>query len=98
MGGVIKPGVTSGLAWKGRRGWGRSGGDTRVENQAVCCVFLKVTFFGCAVSLREDKSLQKRCIDKWIMRQENRILYRSPHTSTAKNNLMRGIVALKPPA
>lgn len=46
MGGVIKPGVTSGLAWKG------------VENQAVCCVFLKVTFFGCAVSLREDKSLQ----------------------------------------
>lgn len=58
MGGVIKPGVTSGLAWKGRRGGGRSGGDTRVENQAVCCVFLKVTFFGCALSLREDKSLQ----------------------------------------
>ena len=40
MGRVIKPGVTSGLAWKGGGGGGgRSGGYTRVENQAVCCVF-----------------------------------------------------------
>ena len=58
IGGEIKPGVTSGLAWKGGGGVGVGQEGSHGSNQAVCCVFLKLTFFGCAVNLREDKSLQ----------------------------------------
>lgn len=65
IGGEIKPRVTSGLAWKGGgRGWGLGEEGLHGSGQAMCCVFLKLTFFGCAVSLREDKSQQKRRIDR----------------------------------
>lgn len=49
-------------------------GHTGHTGRKPSCVFLKVPFFGCAVSLREDQSLQKRCIDESCVKK-NRIRY-----------------------
>ena len=39
MGGVIKPGVTSGLAWKGGRGWGVGEEGSQGSKTKLCAVF-----------------------------------------------------------
>ena len=65
---------------------------THGSKTKLCAVFSKSDIFRMRSELEGGQKPAERCIDKWIMRQENRILYRSPHTSTTKNNLMRGNV------